>query len=124
VAGGFLGSQFGGGGGKIATSIAGALVGAWAGKQITKGLNAQDRHYYDEAATHAQEAPVGQAVTWYNPESGAQGSITPVKVGQTNLGYCREYQQTITVGGRTQRAYGTACRQPDGSWKIVSDSQS
>ena len=22
------------------------------------------------------------------------------------------------VGGETQRAYGTACRQPDGSWRI------
>ena len=33
---------------------------------------------------------------------------------------CREFQQTITVGGRTETAYGTACRQPDGDWKIVS----
>jgi len=32
---------------------------------------------------------------------------------------CREYQQTITVGGRTERAYGTACKQADGSWKII-----
>jgi hypothetical protein len=32
---------------------------------------------------------------------------------------CREFQQTITVGGQTQEAYGTACRQSDGSWKIV-----
>ena len=33
--------------------------------------------------------------------------------------YCREFQQTVTIGGRTAEAYGTACRQPDGSWKIV-----
>jgi hypothetical protein len=30
-----------------------------------------------------------------------------------------EFQQTITVGGQTQRAYGTACRKPDSSWKEV-----
>jgi surface antigen len=26
----------------------------------------------------------------------------------------------VTVGGRAEQAYGTACRQPDGSWQIVS----
>jgi len=34
--------------------------------------------------------------------------------------YCREYTSTATVGGRPVETYGTACRQPDGSWKIVS----
>ena len=32
---------------------------------------------------------------------------------------CREFQQTITIGGKTEKAYGTACRQPDGTWKEV-----
>jgi surface antigen len=32
--------------------------------------------------------------------------------------YCREYQTVATVGGRRQQAYGTACRQPDGSWQM------
>ncbi|WP_138379820.1 hypothetical protein [Luteithermobacter gelatinilyticus] len=30
----------------------------------------------------------------------------------------REYQTTITVGNETVPAYGTACLQPDGSWKF------
>jgi surface antigen len=34
--------------------------------------------------------------------------------------YCREFQQTVTIGGKTESAYGTACRQPDGTWKVVS----
>jgi surface antigen len=43
-----------------------------------------------------------------------------VRTYQTSAGqYCREYQQTIVVGGQSQSAYGTACRQPDGSWKIT-----
>ncbi len=33
--------------------------------------------------------------------------------------YCREYQQMVTVAGRKQESYGTACMQPDGSWKIL-----
>ena len=34
--------------------------------------------------------------------------------------HCREFQKTVTIGGRSQEAYGTSCLQPDGSWKIVS----
>ena len=30
---------------------------------------------------------------------------------------CREFQRTVTIGGKTETAYGTACRQPNGSWK-------
>lgn len=120
VGGGFLGGQFGGGSGKTALAVVGALAGAWAGNRIATALSAQDRAYYDTAATQASTAPVGKQITWYNPNSGAQGTITPTRVGQSSDGeYCREYQQTITVGGRTERAYGTACRQPDGSWRVV-----
>jgi surface antigen len=120
LAGGFLGSQFGEGSGKTAMAIGGALAGAWAGSKIAQGMSAQDRPYYDRAATTAATAPVGKTITWYSPDSGAQGTITPVRDGKASTGeYCREYQQSITVGGSTQKAYGTACRQPDGSWKIV-----
>ena len=35
--------------------------------------------------------------------------------------YCREYTRTVRVGGFTQQAYGTACLQPDGSWKIAGE---
>lgn len=33
--------------------------------------------------------------------------------------YCREYTKTVTIGGRVEEAYGTACYQPDGSWEVV-----
>ena len=33
--------------------------------------------------------------------------------------YCREYQTTVTVAGRPQPSYGTACLQPDGVWRVV-----
>lgn len=120
LAGGFLGSQFGEGGGKTAMAVAGALLGAWAGNKVAQGMTTQDRGYYNTAASQASSVPVGQTVTWYNPDSGTQGTITPTRVGTSADGSaCREYQQTITVGGRTERAYGVACKQPDGSWRIV-----
>lgn len=33
--------------------------------------------------------------------------------------YCREYQGTVTVNGRAQPSYGTACLMPDGAWRVV-----
>lgn len=35
-----------------------------------------------------------------------------------NDSYCREYTQRVRVGGHLQEGYGTACQQPDGSWRI------
>jgi hypothetical protein len=32
---------------------------------------------------------------------------------------CREYQSTATIDGRPTATHGVACRQPDGSWRIV-----
>lgn len=34
--------------------------------------------------------------------------------------YCREYTTTVYVNGRPAQTYGTACLQPDGTWRIVS----
>jgi surface antigen len=33
--------------------------------------------------------------------------------------YCREFQQTVVIGGEEEQAHGTACRQSNGSWRIV-----
>ena len=32
---------------------------------------------------------------------------------------CRKYQSTVSVNGKSQNRYGTACLQPDGSWRIA-----
>jgi hypothetical protein len=34
-------------------------------------------------------------------------------------GTCREYQSTATIDGRPQQTHGVACRQQDGTWRIV-----
>lgn len=35
--------------------------------------------------------------------------------------YCREFSRNALIGGRPEEIYGVVCRQPDGSWKIVSE---
>lgn len=57
---------------------------------------------------------------WVNPDTGHSGTLTPTKTYQTAQNeYCREYLQTVVIGGEESRAYGTACREVDGNWKIV-----
>lgn len=121
AAGGLLGSKFGSGKGKLLGTAIGVLAGAWMGGEIGKSLDAADRAAMRKTSQTAMEkSKTGSTTRWANPDSGNQGSITPTKTYQMASGeYCREYQQTVTVGGRTQEAYGTACRQPDGSWRIV-----
>ena len=121
VLGGVLGSKVGGGSGQKWATGAGVLLGALIGSDIGKSLDAADRGYAQSANSKAYSAPVGETINWNNPQSGNYGSVTPTKDGYSSSGrYCREYQQTINVGGKQQSAYGQACQQPDGSWEVVS----
>ncbi|NBX74443.1 MAG: glycine zipper 2TM domain-containing protein [Alphaproteobacteria bacterium] len=118
--GGFAGSQIGSGTGRLAATAAGVLIGGLLGSEIGSSLDNADRAAATQANTAAYSAPIGKQIVWNNPDSGNSGTITPVREGRSSSGeYCREFQQTITVGGQKQQGYGTACRQPDGSWKVV-----
>jgi surface antigen len=120
IGGAAIGSQFGSGTGQVAAIAAGTLLGAFAGSEIGRSLDANDRAQYEAAQARAYGAPVGEQIAWNNPGSGNSGVIVPTREGRRPDGaYCREFQNTITVGGRREEAYGTACRQPDGSWRIV-----
>lgn len=109
-------------GGKSKGIIAGVLIGGLLGGAIGNSLDQKDRKLAREAASLSLEnQPSGTTTNWHNPDSGNSGGFTPTSTYQKADGaYCREYEQTVTVGGEKQKAYGTACRQPDGTWKIVS----
>ncbi len=119
--GGLAGSKIGGGKGQLAAVAVGTLAGAFIGRGIGQSLDNVDKLYAERAVTRASAAPVGQTIAWNNPDSGNRGWVTPTRDGvNTQTGaYCREYQTTVQVGGKTESAYGTSCRQPDGSWQIV-----
>jgi surface antigen len=98
------------------------VLGGLAGGALGSTLDAQDRRIAAQNSQRAFEAtPAGTTTTWHNPDSGNSGTVTPTRTYQNSSGqYCREFQQTITIGGQDERSFGTACRQPDGSWRIVS----
>lgn len=118
--GGLLGAQFGSGTGQLASTAIGVLVGGLMGSEIGRSMDEVDRLKANEAVNRAHAAPLGERITWNNPESDHHGSITPTRDGYSDSGnYCREFYQTVSIGGKTEDAYGVACRQPDGTWRIV-----
>ena len=127
---GHTGAALGAAGGGLAAAAtgtgpagiaAGVLLGGILGGAVGHSLDQRDEEL---ARYHTQQgleyAPSGDRVYWENPDSGNRGYMTPYPAYQTPQGnYCREFQQTIVVGGQPQSGYGTACRQPDGSWQII-----
>lgn len=121
ASGGYLGSKIGDGDEQLVAVGAGVFIGAILGHEIGAMLDRGDLACAERAAQQAHAVPVGQQIAWNNPQTGHSGTVTPIREGtyRSTGQYCREYQTTVTIGGREEEAYGTTCRQPDGSWKIV-----
>ncbi|MCI0500100.1 MAG: hypothetical protein L0Y36_10575 [Planctomycetales bacterium] len=119
AAGGLIASAFGA---NTAGIVGGALLGGLIGGAVGNRMDAADRQEAYRAAQYSLEKnPSGTSSRWQNPDSGDYGSVTPLNSYQgTNGRYCREYTHQVTINGQTEQAYGTACRQPDGSWQIQS----
>ena len=119
--GALVGSQFGGGIGKFAAISVGTLAGAYLGSEVGKSLDRADRLAMQRSTQNAlEDNRTGELSSWRNPDSGHEGTVTPTRTYELASGeYCREYQQTVTIDGKVEKAFGKACRQPDGSWKII-----
>lgn len=82
-------------------------------------LNEEQQRVHEAAQIAATNAPIGERVIW--SEGRANGMVVATREGTSTSGrYCREFQQRVSIGGKTEEAYGTACRRPDGSWEVVS----
>ena len=103
-------------------ALVGAGLGGLLGSEVGKSMDRADRAYLDQSTNRALETGYANSRNeWRNPDSGNYGYTVPQKAYQSPDGrYCREYTQTVFIGGRKQDANGTACRNPDGSWQVVS----
>ena len=100
-------------------TVLGIGLGAMIGQNIGQQLDERDRYLMAQTFEHTMEkAPINASGQWQNPDTGHGGTITPTNTIVTNGIPCREFTQTVSIGGQMQEAYGTACRQADGSWKI------
>ncbi len=116
AAGGLIGSQFFHGGGAVAGVIGATLLGGFLGYKVGQYMDRQDQANMRSAIA---TTPVGDQATWTNPKTNVTYQVKPVRNYNSDGRYCREYQTKVQINGKWQSAYGKACRQPDGSWKIV-----
>jgi len=115
--GGLLGAQIGSGTGQLAATAAGAVVGGLVGQQIGRTMDEVDRMRVHNTL---ENTPTGRTTAWQNPDTGARYEMTPTETFTRGDGTpCREYTTEAWIDGELEVVRGTACRQPDGTWRAV-----
>ena len=97
--GAYTGSTAGSGKLGIAATVAGTMAGLFP----CSGIGASLENLYAVRARQAalETRPSGAPSRWHNPSTGNAGAITPARTYRSAGGiYCREYQLTVTAGGR------------------------
>ena len=119
--GGYLGSMIGSGNTRLVTTAGGTVLGLLLGSEIGSSLDRVDRLYAAQTQQAALENhETGVTAHWFNPDSGNAGTVTPTATYRSgDRQYCREFQQTVTIDSKTEHVHGTACRQPDGAWRLA-----
>ncbi len=102
-------------------------MGGIAGNAIAKDACKDKRHdayYYNNTYYDAFNGDEGEEYEWRNPHTSNYGYVTAGDYYDEGYGGyegpCREFEQRVYIDGRPETATGVACRQPDGTWRIVS----
>jgi surface antigen len=125
AAGAFAGAHIGKGTGRLAATGAGALLGGIVGGNIGQSLDRADSVYNQQSfrtpLTANNIGAVFSTTSTAWPAPGVYGSsapMTPTYRTAPAASECREFTQNVMIGSHVEQAYGTACRQPDGSWRL------
>jgi surface antigen len=133
--GGGMGAGIGYAAGKSKGAAIGGILGLGLGAIIAAAANEDDRRY-NRHVSYAPPPPAYAPPPVYTPapydpayRPGAYqppyqpapvyGQHGPYAGAQYSQAYCREYNGTIYVNGNRYPSHGTACLQPDGTWRTV-----
>jgi surface antigen len=116
VLGGVLGNSVGGGTGRVIATIGGTMLGAYIGGNIGSSMDRTDKMAMNSAL---ERQPTNQAYSWENPDTHNHYSVRPVKTYYHHGKACRTFVTTATIGGKAETVKGRACRQNDGTWRVV-----
>lgn len=120
VAGGIIGNQVGRGSGNVLATMAGAVVGGIVGSEIGRSMDEQDRRLAAQAEYAAlEEGESDRPRRWRNPDNGRYGDVVPGRPYKRASVDCRDYTSTVFIDGKPRTMKGTACRNPDGTWRNV-----
>ena len=115
VTGALIGSVIGDGSGQNVAIAAGAIAGSLIGSSIGQRFDAQDQGRIAYSMERNQQS------RWTNSTTGHRYTVVPSTTfaPSSSNQQCREFTVDTEIGNRKETAYGTACRQNDGSWKII-----
>jgi surface antigen len=103
------------GDGRTAAIVLGTLAGAAIGGSIGHSMAETDKL---KTAHALENVRTGVPTSWKNPDSGNEYVVVPTRTYEAPSGPCREYTIDAVVAGKKDKVFGTACRQPDGSWQV------
>ena len=111
-----IGSHVGKGSGRILAIFFGSIIGSEMGRTLGSHMDEHDRMRTAEVLEFNKSY---QQSSWQNPDTGRYYKVIPKRTYTSDTGPCREFIVDANIGGKTQQLYGTACRQKDGSWKML-----
>jgi surface antigen len=121
--GGLIGNQFGHGPGRVAATVGGVFLGGVIGNNIGGSFDRPSSYaapyVYYPSPVYFQTTYVPNYVAPPAPPPEIYSSSAAAYYDETEAGYCREFTQEVRVEGQMAESYGTACLQPDGSWRVV-----
>ena len=89
-------------------------LGTFLGRRTSRQVYLIDELKTSEALESSCD---GHATLWRNTDTDQRYSVRPMRTYQGQSGRCREFTTVAENEGREQVIKGTACRQPDGTWK-------
>jgi surface antigen len=99
----------------------GAVAGGVTDAGLDRALKGEDLSLARGAQYRALEyGRTGRPVAWRNEASGHSGEVVAGPGATVNALDCRDYSHTVRLDGRRRTVRGTACRQPNGTWRVVS----
>jgi surface antigen len=111
------GSPSGSADGAGTASMVGGLVTGSIGEELGSG---EKRKALEAEYKALEYTPSGQKVAWTGNRGGRFGEVVPAQPYRVGSQDCRQFTHSVTVGGQTRTARGTACRNEDGSWATLS----
>ena len=108
----------------VISGVSGFYIADQRTDRVTAGVlaaQARDRSLLATAFEEALEEHIsGDAVSWSNLESGAAGSVTPLRTFRNTDGqWCREFRSETTDRLGQETRIGIACRQAQAGWQIA-----
>jgi surface antigen len=105
--------------------IIGAIAGGYLGGKVGEWLTNKDKQQMSATTTQAlEQGKAGQTYSWANPESGNKGNVKADQSYRNQDGStCREFSSSVSsLQGQNANGAGVACKQADGTWRIVKSS--